>query len=86
MFGICLGAPGFRFKVVKKFIFGVPQAVLSLHKLIKFIFAATDRDKQGDAGQLPSEGAGAHHVQARAAAVWKAGGTEGEVTSSSGIE
>ena len=70
LFGICLGAPGIRFKVVKQFIFGVPQAVMTFHKLIKSIIAATYRDEQGGAGQLPCvEGAGEHQVQAGAAAV-----------------
>ena len=62
MSGICLGAPGFRFKLVKTFILGDTQAVIIIHKLISFIFAAADRDEQGGAGQLPGEGAGALQV------------------------
>ena len=64
--------------------FGVPQAVRTIHKLIKPLIAATNRD---GAGQLPRvEGAGEHHVQAGAAAVWTGlEGQRGEVTSSWGI-
>ena len=58
----------------------------AFHKLIKFIFAATYRDEQGGAGQLPCvEGAGEHQVQAGAAAVSaRHEGQRGEVTSSTG--
>ena len=54
--------PWFSLKLVSKFIFGDTQAVIIIHKLISFIFAAIEREEQGGAGQLRGEGAGALHL------------------------
>ena len=54
--------PWFSLQLVSKFIFGDTQAVIIIHKLISFIFAAIEREEQGGAGQLPGEGAGALHL------------------------
>ena len=45
LFGICLGAPGIRFKLVKKFTFGVPQAVIIFSQTHK-IYICSNRPRR----------------------------------------